>query len=114
MAAWMLREATASRMRTAALGVGLALIVPPAAANEAARDLPARSGDTARTPALAQSSRPQAGPTIRFDIPGQPLPTALLAFGRQAGLQVTVDAAITAGKDASFATASITVRASDQ
>ncbi len=94
------REAAASRMRTAALGVGLALIVLPAAANETARDMPARSDDTARTPTLAQSSRPQAGPTIRFDIPGQPLPTALLAFGRQAGLQVTADAAITAGKDA--------------
>jgi len=41
-----------------------------------------------------------AGGFVRFDVPAQPLRTALSAFGRQAGLQVTVDAAATAGVQA--------------
>lgn len=49
---------------------------------------------------LAQSPGTPAQAPLRFDIPGQPLPTALLAFGRQAGLQVTVDSRATVGKQA--------------
>ena len=38
--------------------------------------------------------------TIRFDIPAQPLETALAAFGEQSGLQVSADAALTASQKA--------------
>jgi len=56
----------------------------------------------ARHPAIAAPGVQHAqGPVgerrFRFDIPAQPLPNALNAFGRQAGLQVTVEAATTAG-----------------
>ncbi|MGQ9366819.1 TonB-dependent siderophore receptor [Azospirillum sp. ST 5-10] len=37
---------------------------------------------------------------IRFDVPAQPLASALNAFGRQAGLQVSVDAAAAAAAEA--------------
>ena len=40
----------------------------------------------------------QAGATASFDIPAQPLASALTAFGRQSGLQVVFDSAAVAGK----------------
>ncbi len=40
----------------------------------------------------------QASRTVAFDIPAQPLPQALTAFGRQSGLQVAFDPAAAAGK----------------
>ncbi|MBP5856545.1 TonB-dependent siderophore receptor [Marivibrio halodurans] len=40
------------------------------------------------------------GENVTFDIPAQPLTSALAAFGRQSGLQVTVDGAIARGHDA--------------
>lgn len=53
-------------------------------------------------PAMAEESivLAQADARLTFDIPAQPLPNALYAFGQQSGLQVTVDAALTAGLDA--------------
>ena len=53
-------------------------------------------------PARAQEqpaqSQAQAPSTASFDIPAQPLASALTAFGRQSGLQVVFDAAAVAGK----------------
>jgi iron complex outermembrane recepter protein len=40
----------------------------------------------------------QAVPSVSFNIPAQPLASALTAFGRQAGIQVLVDSASVAGK----------------
>lgn len=40
----------------------------------------------------------QAGRTVTFDIPSQPLAQALTAFGRQSGLQVAFDPGASAGK----------------
>lgn len=54
-----------------------------------AQDAPGRTGGQ---PLLAQSQ------TRTFDIPAQPLTSALTAFGDQAGMQVTVDTAILAGR----------------
>jgi iron complex outermembrane recepter protein len=52
-----------------------------------------------RTPQTeTQSQEAQAGRTVAFDIPAQPLPQALTAFGRQSGLQVAFDPAAAAGK----------------
>lgn len=45
-------------------------------------------------PAAAQ----HAPVAVRFDIPRQPLATALILFGRQAGLQVTAEGALIEGK----------------
>lgn len=39
----------------------------------------------------AQAQQAQAGTTTTFDIPAQPLASALTTFGRQAGLQVVFD-----------------------
>tara|TARA_R110000782_G_scaffold34395_5_gene82191 strand:+ start:2038 stop:4563 length:2526 start_codon:yes stop_codon:yes gene_type:complete len=69
----------------------LALAAWPAAA------APNAAPDTAGTTDLAQTP---AGKTAAFDIPAQALPTALNAFGRQAGVQITVDAALTQGRQA--------------
>jgi iron complex outermembrane recepter protein len=44
---------------------------------------------------LAQETAPDG--VVRFDIPAQPLSGALMAFGAQSGLQVTVDSRIVAG-----------------
>jgi iron complex outermembrane receptor protein len=46
------------------------------------------------TPAAAQTASAQRS----FDIPAQSLPQALMIFGRQAGLQVTAEGAVTSGK----------------
>lgn len=40
----------------------------------------------------------QAGRTSTFDIPAQPLSQALMAFGRQSGMQIAVDSSAVAGK----------------
>ena len=53
-------------------------------------------GDT-RAPQVAQA-QPAPGDSVRtFDIPPQPLGSALNAFGRQAGLQVSVEASVASG-----------------
>lgn len=55
----------------------------------------------AREMAIEPEQLAQAGERrIRFDIPAQPLPQAMNAFGRQAGMQVTGAAAVTAGVQA--------------
>lgn len=46
----------------------------------------------------AEAQQAQASTTTTFDIPAQPLASALTTFGRQAGLQVVFDSAATAGK----------------
>ncbi len=46
----------------------------------------------APSPLIAQSA------TITFNIPSQPLGTALTSFGRQSGIQVLVDSASVSGK----------------
>ena len=48
-------------------------------------------------PALAQSAGAQAGAVRDFDIPAQPLASALNVFGRQSGLQLTLASAATQG-----------------
>ena len=80
----------------------------PASAQEPRQGSPEAGSAQPLSPELAQSPAPSAGARLRFDIPGQPLRTALLAFGRQAGLQVTVDAATTAGKTAQAVAGSFT------
>ncbi|WP_422367404.1 TonB-dependent receptor domain-containing protein [Pelagibius sp.] len=95
----------AALLRPLTLAIGLVAATLPAFAQESGPQTPARAIEAGRSdlqPSLivAQSSPSQAAPLIRFDIPGQPLPTALLAFGRQAGLQVTVESAATAGRQA--------------
>ena len=80
----------------------------PASAQEPRQGSPEAGSAQPLSPELAQSPAPSAGARLRFDIPGQPLGTALLAFGRQAGLQVTVDAATTAGKTAQAVAGSFT------
>ena len=87
-------------------GFTLAVIALPAWAQEPEQKLDARGVPAAGNPELAQATDPPAAPRIDFDIPDQPLPTALLAFGRQSGLQVTVDATATAGKQARAITGS--------
>jgi len=53
-------------------------------------------GDT-HAPQVAQA-QPAPGDSVRtFDIPPQPLASALNAFGRQAGLQVSVEASVASG-----------------
>lgn len=50
-------------------------------------------------PAQAQPAAPATAPArAGFDIPAQPLASALNAFGRQAGYQVTADAALVSGR----------------
>ena len=80
----------------------------PALAQEPRPGSPDAGSAQPPSPDLAQSPASSAGARLRFDIPGQPLRTALLAFGRQAGLQVTVDAATTAGKTAQAVSGSLT------
>ena len=89
----------AAALRSAAAGLAMAITGAPALADEAQH---AASWSAATVPqtSIAQSDGATSQPTIRFDISSQPLPTALLVFGRQAGLQVTVDSAATAGKQA--------------
>ncbi len=56
-------------------------------------DVPHAAGER-----LAQAGTPAAGQaTRRFDIPSQPLSSALTQFGRQAGLQVAVDSTVVSG-----------------
>ena len=53
----------------------------------------ALAGAGVAMPAAAQESAQRA-----YDIPVQPLPSALTAFGRQSGLQVSVPAALALGR----------------
>ena len=103
----------ATRLRSTVIGIGLAVVALPAFAHETERGTLAGAAEAGRlelvqAPSLAQSSGAQTAPTISFDIPDQPLSTALLAFGRQAGLQVTIEAAATAGKQAQAVVGSFT------
>jgi len=50
----------------------------------------------------------QAGRTTTFDISAQPLSQALMAFGRQSGMQIAVDSAAVAGKTSAPVTGSMT------
>lgn len=82
------------------LGAGAALAVlvaagPVGAAGSGLSGDGAGAGETQPRRQLAQSREAR-----RFDIPAQPLADALTVFGRQAGLQVTLDAAIAAGRSA--------------
>lgn len=61
-------------------------------------------------PAAAQASVGSAGVAQRFDIPAQPLASALNAFGRQAGLQVTLASSTTRGLTSRAVTGSYTPR----
>lgn len=58
---------------------------------------PAIDGRNRLVLAQANSQSPQDTAARRFDIPAQPLSSALTLFGRQAGLQVAVDTALVAG-----------------
>src|SRR5262245_11207122 len=61
--------------------------------------------------ALAQAGgqqTAQASRTAAFDIPAQPLASALTAFGRQAGLQVIVDPAIVDGRTGASVSGTLT------
>jgi outer-membrane receptor for ferric coprogen and ferric-rhodotorulic acid len=78
---------TRSRAVPAALFLATSLLALTAA-------LPQAQAETAERPQLAQAER------IAFNIPAQPLSGALASFSRQAGLQVTMDAAIAQGKNA--------------
>lgn len=48
-------------------------------------------------PVQAQGTAAQQAGEVRFSIPAQPLSDALIQFGRQSGLQVSADSALTAG-----------------
>ena len=54
----------------------------------------------ADTRALAEGTVLAQGTERSFDIPAQPLSDALIAFGRQAGFQVSMDAALVEGREA--------------
>ncbi|MCG8595777.1 MAG: TonB-dependent receptor, partial [Kiloniellales bacterium] len=95
-------------MRSIAAGLAVVVVGLPALAQEPRPGSPDAGSAQPPSPDLAQSPASSAGARLRFDIPGQPLRTALLAFGRQAGLQVTVDAATTAGKTAQAVSGSLT------
>ena len=56
-----------------------------------------------QAPQEAQASR-----TATFDIPAQPLSQALMAFGRQSGMQIAVDSAAVAGKTSASVAGSMT------
>ncbi len=73
------------RRRQAALLLTTALATIVMAAPVAAQDIP------------APSAQPASAGTRAFDIPAQPLATAVNAFGRQSGLQVTADTNVTTG-----------------
>ncbi len=75
--------------------------LPPHATPVGGTELAAAKYEPRDTPEdLAQALAQASGEAVSFDIPAQPLPTALNAFGRQAGVQVTVDAALTQGVSA--------------
>jgi iron complex outermembrane receptor protein len=59
--------------------------------------------DADPAPLQAQASR-----TTTFDIPAQPLSQALMAFGRQSGMQIAVDSATVAGKTSAPVAGSMT------
>ncbi|MEQ9557167.1 MAG: TonB-dependent receptor [Rhodospirillales bacterium] len=81
--------------------LGTSALVLALAAWPAAAAAPNTAPDTAsNTAGAADLAQMPAGKTAAFDIPAQALPTALNAFGRQAGVQVTVDAALTQGRQA--------------
>ncbi len=56
-----------------------------------------------QAPLVAQASK-----TTTFDIPAQPLSQALMAFGRQSGMQIAVDSATVAGKTSAPVAGSMT------
>ena len=82
-----------ARSLALALGLSSALAIGPAAH--------ARSQDADAQ--VAQTSR-----TATFDIPAQPLPSALTAFGRQSGLQVIVDPAVVEGRSSGGVSGALT------
>ncbi len=86
-------------LRSAAVGLAMTIVGVPVLAQEG-RPAETWKAGKALYATIAQSAGARAQPTIRFDIASQPLPTALLVFGRQSELQVTVDAAATAGRQA--------------
>lgn len=56
------------------------------------------SSGLAQMTIIAPASAQQVQVAVRFDIPRQSLATALILFGRQAGIQVTAEAALIEGK----------------
>lgn len=70
----------------------------------------AEAGDGAPIPNDRATQTAQADRTTTFAIPAQPLAQALVAFGRQSGLQVAVDTAIATGKTGAGVTGSMTSR----
>jgi iron complex outermembrane receptor protein len=85
----------------AAVALAAAILVGPAAAETWQGRLEALEAGAAIDPSfgllqIAQETTP--GGVVRFDIPAQPLSGALMAFGAQSGLQVTVDSRIVAGR----------------
>lgn len=87
-----------ARRRTVQGGAGLLAALLVSTALTAAPSPAARAA--APAPQLAQA----APATRAFDIPAQPLADAVNAFGRQAGLQITAEAGVTAGVQAQAVT----------
>jgi iron complex outermembrane receptor protein len=82
----------------------LALVsASPASAEEAVWSREDLSLQTAQTPA--------ANALVHFDIPAKPLADALMAFGAQSGLQVTMNSAIAAGKQSTPVVGEMTAEA---
>ena len=84
--------------------VGVALAAPHAIADGASTIVAVQRGDAQEAQA-SESDR-----TIKFDIDPQPLRQALNLFGRQSGLQVTVDARLTDGVQANAVRAVLTIQ----
>lgn len=92
----MLEQRSGSVAHAVAIAtVALAIGAPAAFAQE-------RAGGS-QGPLEAQASR-----TATFDIPAQPLSQALMAFGRQSGMQIAVDSAAVAGKTSAPVAGSMT------
>ncbi|TAJ88486.1 MAG: TonB-dependent siderophore receptor [Reyranella sp.] len=66
-------------------------------------------GSPARSQEAPAIDEAQAPPSVAFDIASQPLASALMTFGRQAGLQVAVDPAAVAGRTSAAVRGSMTV-----
>jgi iron complex outermembrane receptor protein len=88
------RAALAGGTRRIVGAAAMAAMAVPAFAQDDWRPQPGTEAARGRTVQVAQATGDRH---VRFAIPAQPLPDALNAFGRQAGLQVTVDAAVAAG-----------------
>lgn len=80
-----------SREAAAAAAVMAMVLMTPAAQAEI------RETGDGNTPGLAQNPLSPTGEQRTFDIPPQSLVTALNAFGRQAGIQISIDEAIARG-----------------